>query len=82
MGNDFLGQICVVPNVGNYHLGLCIFICSFVFSGFATIAAAIIDRCNTLQIIVGAIQVLLSPTLFGYVWAIIWGFRIWDKHRV
>ena len=74
-------KITDIPHVRSYNCGLAIFICSIIFSGWSIIVAAIIDNCKGWQIFVGIVQIITTPLIIGWVWAIIWGFKIWDKNR-
>lgn len=57
-----------------------LFITNIVFPGVGTIAAGVIDDCNSEVVCVGVLQILLSPVFFiGWVWAIVWGFKLYDN---
>ena len=60
--------------------GCCILICCILLSGWGTIyAACMADRYEYLQVCIGFAQLFIP--IGGYIWAIIWGIKIYDKSQ-
>jgi len=59
-----------------------IFIFSILTSGIATICLSFLGgNCRVSQILVGVLQLLLTPLLIGWIWSIYWGFLVYEKSR-
>ena len=70
---------CDPPDARSYTIGLLLFLFTFFFPGITTMICAIIDDCRCNQIIVGILQLITTPLLVGYIWAIVWSCKSWGK---
>ena len=77
----FMEDLCkTVPKAESKCVGVIFFILNIIIPGTGTIFAAINQNCIGVQIIVGILQFFSSPILFiGWVWSIIWGYKIFEK---
>ena len=62
-------------------MGLIMFIINIFWPGFGTLFAACIGKTDnsTDQFIVGILQIFTSMCLVGWIWAIWWGYLIYQK---
>lgn len=51
-----------------------LFFCSILFPGCTQIVYGIIFGCDCGYVLVGLLQIALSPFLIGWAWSIFWGF--------
>ena len=77
----FIEDLCkTVPRAESKCAGVILFIFNIIIPGSGTIIGAINQNCIGIQIIVGIMQFFSAPILFiGWIWSIIWGFKIFDK---
>lgn len=51
-----------------------LFVCSIFFPGVTQVVYGIIWGCDCGYVLVGLLQILLSPFIIGWAWSIFWGF--------
>ena len=64
--------------------GLIFFLVNIILPGFGTMFSSLCDAggCNCNAFIVGLLQLCTAPIFFiGWIWSIIWGWKIYEKSR-
>jgi hypothetical protein len=68
----FMQTIPILP----FNLALMILLCNICFPSLGTFYMACIgNKPKKIQIIVGIIQLFLTPLIIGYIWSIFWGIK-------
>ncbi len=60
------------PVHGIMKFVLCI--CSVFFPGITQVCYGLVYGCDFSYVIVGLLQIILTPVLVGWIWSIWWGF--------
>ena len=77
---EFFNELQVVPRVSMF-LAIISFALNIIMPGFGTIVAscAVDDLVQKTQVAVGVLQFLTSVFIVGWIWAIWWGWLIFQK---
>jgi hypothetical protein len=70
-------SVCKVPS----PWGIILFIVNIIFPGVGTIISAFLGggSCVSEAVVVGIIQLLTCWLIVGWIWSIIWGWKIYEK---
>ena len=71
------GSVVRVPG----FKGFCLFFLNVFAPGSGTIISSFMGKNGFVQtqFFVGLAQLILSPALIGWLWSLIWGFKIWGS---
>ena len=64
--------------------GIIFFVINCILPGFGTMFSSYCDPggCNVNAFAVGILQLALAPLfLIGWIWSIIWGYKIYEKSK-
>ncbi|MFM7854958.1 MAG: hypothetical protein ACKO96_24285 [Flammeovirgaceae bacterium] len=64
--------------------GVIILVLSILLSGWSTIIAGILAKGDYVKpaVVIGSLQLVTTPLLVGWLWAIYTGYTIWNNTKV